>query len=200
MSIKPSWILATFLAGMLVAMVAEDLILTQRNHRLEFSAPHVDFFAGQPMARLHNAAEVPFVIRTTLWSGSKNHVFQTATDRFVISFDIFGEGENNYYVVKTQAPRKSASHLSAKAAQAWCLSQMGLDTSGLSGKETLWARLEIRAEDPPRDGGVLGGSVSSSGISLINPLIDILSRPGPQKPITLEYPAFTLDSLPAHGS
>jgi hypothetical protein len=196
--LKPWWVLVAFLSGMLVAMVAEDLVLDHRNHRLEFVVPHIDFFAGQPMARLRNAAEVPFVIRTTLWSGNRNHVFQSAVDKFVISYDIW---EETYSVVEVRAPQKKMSHLTAKAAQAWCISQMSLDTTGLSGDETLWARLEIRAEDPPRDGGVLGSSVNSSGISLTN-LIDIFSRPvGSQKPITLDYSAFTLDSLKrTHGS
>lgn len=181
---------------MVVAMVAEDLVLAHQSNWLEFSAPHVDFFAGKPMERLGNALEVPFVIKTTLWSGNRNHVFRTAADRFVISKDIWDKTENSYQVVKTEAPRKSVAHLSAKAAQAWCLEQMKLDTTGLSGTEPLWAQLEIRAEDPPRDGGILGNSVSSSGISL-TPLIDIFSRPpGSQKAITLEYPpAFTLNQL-----
>jgi len=182
---------AAFLSGMALAMLAEDLILDHRNNRLEFSAPRTDFFAGSPMARLKNAAEVPFVIQTTLWSGNQHHVYRTAVDRFVVSFDIF---EETYSVVKSEAPRKSASHLTAKAAQAWCLSQMSLDTTGLSGGEPLWARLEISAEDPPRDGSILG-SVSDSGISL-GSLIDFFSRTGGlQTHLKLDYPAFTLDQL-----
>jgi hypothetical protein len=189
---------AAFLSGMALAMLAEDLILSHRNNRLEFSAPRTDFFAGQPMARLHNALDQPFVIRTTLFSGSKNHMYATAVDRFVVSFDIFQE---TYSVKKMAAPRKSASHLpTAKAAQAWCLSQMSLDTSGLSGSEPLWARLEIRAEDPPRDGSPLGDSVNSSGISLL-PLIELLGRPAGSQPVTLESPQFTLDQVtPTRGS
>ncbi len=201
-SIKTWWFFAAFLSGMLLAMLAEamlseDLILQHRNHRLEFSAPRTDFFAGQPLARLHNAAEVSFVIKTTLFSGTKDHVFTSAVDKFVVSFDLW---EQNFSVVDRGAPQKRAKNLSAKAAQAWCLSQMSLDTTGLSGAQPLWARLEIRAEDPPRDGGLLGDSVTSSGISLTG-LIDFMSRPGSQPQKTLEYPVFTLDQLkPTRGS
>jgi hypothetical protein len=191
-SIKAWWVFAAFLSGMALAMIAEDLILSQKNNRLEFSAPRTDFFAGQPMVRLKNALEVPFVIRTTLYSGTKTHVYTSAVDQFVVSFDIFQE---TYSVAKTASPRKSASHLTAKAAQAWCLSQMSLDTSGLSGSEPLWARLEIRAEDPARDGNWIDHSVNQSGISLLPFLTEFLGRPGPSQPVTLESEQFTLDQM-----
>ena len=178
---------------MALAMVAEDLILHSHNNRLEFAAPHTDFFAGSPMARLQNAAEVPFVIKTTLFSGKKDHVFTSAADRFIVSYDLW---EKTYSVVKVEAPRKTASHLTAKAAQKWCIDQMSLDYTGLSASEPLWARLEIRAEDPARDGTLLGDSVNSSGISLITGLVEIFGRPaGSQPHWMLDYPQFTLDSL-----
>jgi hypothetical protein len=197
LGIKPVWVLMTFLCGMAVAVITENLILEHRNHRLEFSAPRTDFFAGAPARRLRNALEVPFSIKTTLWSGDKNHVFATAVDQFVVSYDIWATKEDEAYtVVKTFAPTKRASHLSAKEAQAWCLNQMSLDTTGLSGNQPLWARLEIRAEDPLRKGSVLGGSVNESGISLISPLIDLFSRPPGSQPYwVLNYDAFTLDQL-----
>jgi hypothetical protein len=196
LGIKPWWVLMTFLCGMAVAVITENLILEHRNHRLEFSAPRTDFFAGAPTARLRSALEVPFLIKTTLWSGNKNHVFASAVDQFVISFDIWDETPNAYTVVKTFAPTKRASHLSAKDAQAWCLSQMSLDTTGLADNEPLWARLEILAEDPLRKGSPLGSSVNDSGISLLSPLIDMFSRsPGSQPRVELDYDAFTLDQL-----
>lgn len=185
-----------FVCGLAVAVITEDLILEHRNNRLEFSAPRTDFFAGKPQARLKNAQDVPFVIRTTLWSGSKNHVFASAVDRFVVSYDIWAPTpETAYMVVKSASPVKKVVHVSAKQAQAWCLSQMSLDTTGLSDHETLWARLEIQPEDPPREGSLLGSSVNSAGISL-TPLIELLSRPpGAQQRLELNYDAFTLDQL-----
>ncbi|HEY1759613.1 MAG TPA: hypothetical protein VGG72_29840 [Bryobacteraceae bacterium] len=196
-SIKAWWLFVAFLSGLALAMVAEDLILKHRDNRLEFSAPHTDILTGQPLARLRNAAEVPFVIKTTLWSGNKSHVFSSAVDRFIVSYDLW---EQTFSVVKAAAPRKSVSHLTASAVRDWCVSQMSLDTTGLSGNEPLWARLEIRAEEPPRDGSPWGDSVNSAGISL-PALIEIFGRPaGGQPHWTLDYPQFTLDSLrPTRG-
>lgn len=197
LGIPSGWLLMAFLSGLAVAVITENLILEAHDHRLEFSAPRTDFFQGQPLARLRNAEEVPFVIRTTLFSGTKAHVFSSATDRFLVSYDIFADDPlKAFSVARATAPGKKASRLSAKDAQAWCLKQMSLDITGLGGTETLWARLDIVAEDPPREGSILGSSVSSSGISLINPLIDLLSRtPGGQPQWHLDYDAFTLDQL-----
>ena len=204
-SVKTWWFLVAFVSGMAVAMLAdamlsEDLILQHRNNRLEFSAPRTDFFAGPPLTRMHDAAEVSFVIKTTLFSGKKDHVFGSSVDKFVVSFDLW---EEKFSVVDRRA-QKSVKNLTAKAAQAWCLSQMWLDTTGLSGTEPLWARLEIGVEDRPRDGSPRGDSVTSSGMSLpslIESLIEFWSRPGSQPQKTLEYPAFTLDQLkPTRGS
>src|ERR1700684_425153 len=123
-SIKTRWLVAAFLSGLALAMVAEDLILKHRDNRLEFSAPHTDILTGQTLVRLRNAAEVPFLIKTTLWSGNKNHVFTSAADRFIVSFDLW---EKTYSVVKVEAPRKTMSHLTATALRDWCVGRMSLD-------------------------------------------------------------------------
>ena len=59
---------------MALAMFAEELILHAHDTKLEF-APQIHFLTGQPLARLHNAAEVPFDMKVTLWTGNRNHVF-----------------------------------------------------------------------------------------------------------------------------
>ena len=42
------------------------------------------------------------------WSGNKNHVFTSAVDKFVVSFDLWDRRES-YTVVKTVAPHKARS-------------------------------------------------------------------------------------------
>lgn len=195
LGVRAWWALIAFVSGLAVAVVTENLILEHRNNRLEFSAPRTDFFEGKPLSRLKNALEVPFLIQTTLWSGNRNHIFARAADRFVVSMDIFADTPDAFTVVKAALPAKRVSHLTAKQAQAWCLSQMSLDTTGLSGSEPLWAELRILAEDPAREGNILGSSVNPTGISLI-PLIDFFShQPGQHSSWVLDYDAFTLDQL-----
>ena len=144
-AIKYWWLIVAFLSGLALAMLAEDLILDSHDNRLEFSAPRVHFLSGKPLERLRNAAEVPFDFKITLWAGDHTHVARSAVDQFVVSYDLWQE---NFSVIKTQSPRRTGSHFTAAAAEAWCMEQMTMDVTGLSGSEPLWARLEIRAEDP----------------------------------------------------
>jgi hypothetical protein len=174
-SLRAWWLLIAFLSGMALAMFAENLILKAHDNRIEFSTPY-PFLSGQPllMARLKNAVEVPILIQTTLFSPTQTQIVRHAEDRFVVSFDLWQE---SYSVVQLREPRKRAAHLTAKGVENWCMSQMSLDASGLSNTQPMWARLDIRAEDPPKDGSLFGrGKIDDSGISL-TPLIDIFSRP-----------------------
>jgi len=176
-------------------MLAEDLILDYRDNRLEFAAPRLHFLSGRPLERLRNAAEVPFDFQITLWTGNHQHVARNVFDRFVVSYDLW---EETFSVSKIQNPRRAGSHFTAAAAEAWCLDQMTMDVTGLSGSEPLWARLEVRAQDSTKDSNLaLGrGSITETGISLNN-LIEIFSRPPPsQQPrYVLEAGPVTLDSL-----
>jgi len=175
-AIKSWWLVVAFLSGFALAMFAEELVLTWREDRLDFSAPHVHFIGGKPLELLHNAASVPFDFKLTLFSGTKTHEFRTIADSFVISYDLWQE---DFRVVKTQSPRRVGNHLSATAAEKWCWQQIseqmseGVHTLGAT--EPFWARLEIRAEDG-KDGPLFGRPLTDAGISLTR-LIELFSRP-----------------------
>src|SRR5215471_2565901 len=173
-AIKAWWLAVAFLSGVTLAMLAEGLIMQANENRIEFSAPRTHFLSGKPLDRLKDAWAVPFDFQITLWSGTRNHVFRTLADRFVISYDVLDE---KFKVDKMIEPRHSAKNLSAAAAETWCLQQMALtDLNGLSPTDKLWARLEIRAEDVSSRETLpfAHGAVTESGISL-NTLIEILS-------------------------
>jgi hypothetical protein len=204
-TIKSWWLILAFFSGFALAMWAEELILNWRENRVEFTAPRVHFLTGKPLESLHNAAHIPFDFQVTLWSGTRSHVFQKLTDRFVISYDLW---EEKFKVVKTVGPRKTADHLTALAAEAWCMEQMSDQMSVLSslgGSEPFWVRLDVRAEDG-KEGPLFGrGSISESGISLTS-LIEIFSRPAQSQQShwgPYDSGPYTLDELkrsPRRGS
>lgn len=191
-TIKTWWLIAAFLSGFGLAMWAEDLALSWRNNYLEFSAPHMHFLTGKPLDRLHNGAQVPFDFKISLYSGRKDHLFRQLAERFLVSYDVWGE---QFSVVKTLSPRKTVAHLDAPEAEAWCLKQMTFDPAGLDETETFWARLEIRAQDGKSANPLFGrDNISESGINL-TALIELFSRPPASKqdhwssdagPLTLE--------------
>jgi hypothetical protein len=172
-TIKTWWLVAAFVSGFGLAMWAEDLALNWRNNYLEFSAPHMHFLTGKPLERLQHGAQVPFDFKVSLFSGTKSHLFSQLAERFLVSYDVWGE---QFSVVKTQSPKSHISHLDAAEAEAWCLKQMPVNPVGLSDKESLWARVEVRV--PPEKGANPFGkdSISESGINLTG-LIELFSRP-----------------------
>jgi hypothetical protein len=196
-TIKGWWLIAAFLSGLVFAMWTEELILSARGNRVEFSAPRVHFLTGKPLARMRNSDQVLYVFHATLWSGTRTHVLKDALARFVVSYDLF---EEKYSVSKLE-DRKTASRLTDVGVEAWCVQQMSMDVTGVSGSEPLWARLDIRALDGKESGALFSkDNITDSGINLTSvtaKLIDIFSRPASasQPHWPLEAGPVTLDEL-----
>jgi hypothetical protein len=173
-TIKTWWLVAAFVSGFGLAMWAEDLALHWRNNYLEFSAPHTHFLTGQPLERLQHGAQVPFDFKISLYSGNRSHLFSQLAERFLVSYDVWGE---QFSVVKTQSPRSIVTHLDAAEAELWCLKQMQVSPSGLAETEKFWASLEIRVSPDGKSANPFGrDSISESGINLTG-LIELFSRP-----------------------
>jgi hypothetical protein len=193
-TIKTWWLIAAFISGFALAMLAEDLALNWRNNLLEFSAPHTHFLIGKPLERLHNGAQVPFDFKISLYTGSKSHLFNQIAERFLVSYDVWGE---QFSVVKTQAPRRTVAHLDAAAAEAWCWKQMPFDAAGIDDKDTFWARVEVRSQDSKGANPLFGrDNITESGINLTG-LIELFSRPpvATQLHMTLDAGPLTLEEV-----
>jgi len=110
---------------------------------------------------------VPYAFQMTLSSMPRGFPLQRTFDRFVVSYDVWGE---TFAVVEAREANKSVSHLAANNAESWCIEQMGLSSAGVPLDRDLWLRLEVRAEEP------LASPLSESGLSLTS-LIDLFSKP-----------------------
>lgn len=193
-NIRGWWIALAFLGGVATAMFAEELILRAQGTRLDFTAPRLHYLTGRPLARLKNAEPVAFDFQARLASGVTSNVIRQNTARFVISYDLW---EERYAVTKTTPARKTASHLLAADAEAWCLQEMSItDLNGIAGNQTLWASLDIRAEEESEARLFSRSDISDAGINL-NGLIELFSKPSraTQAHWTLESGPVTLDQL-----
>jgi hypothetical protein len=145
------------------------------------------FLTGKSLERLQHGAQVPFDFKISLYSGTKSHLFSQLAERFLVSYDVWGE---QFSVVKTQSPMNRITHLDAADAEAWCLKQMPMNPAGLDDTEKFWARVEVRVP-PDRGANPFGrDSISESGINLTG-LIDLFSRPP-----AIAQPHWSLDAGP----
>jgi hypothetical protein len=123
---------------------SQDVEVRLVNDRLQVSAPGLHFLAGKPLEQLRNGLSVAFDIQVSILSDSRQTVLHRSFDRFVLSYDVW---EEKFSVARMRSSAGSALHLSASAAEAWCVSRFQLTTTGLPQNKPLWVRIDVRANE-----------------------------------------------------
>ncbi len=175
------------LLGMSVS--SEDLILRRAAGEIHVLAPRLHFLTGKALQRLRDGGTVPFDFQFTIAAGSKTNVVQRTVERFMVSYDVW---EEKFKVVALGNYRRYGSHLSANAAESWCLENIFVPSAGLPADKQLWARLEVRGVEPKEQ----ASTFTDPGIS-ITTLIEIFSHQPrlQQEHLTLESTPFLLSDL-----
>jgi hypothetical protein len=163
------WLLASVGAPMLRGLAAPALHLRLDGSDLRVTAPHLKFLTGKPLERLKDGASVAFLAQFSLAADANAAATRRAVERFVISYDLW---EEKFSVAQTTRERHSISHLTAAAAEAWCLDRLALNVADIAPERPFWIRLELRAEDPKDQAAVVG----EPGINLTR-LIEVFSNP-----------------------
>ena len=140
---------------------------------LHIELPHLDFLNGKPLDRLKDGASVAFIGQLTVTT-SPNSLAPSARSiaRFAFSYDIW---EQRYSVTKLgERPdaKSSIAHISAQAAQNWCIDNLAIERSQLPQDRQFWVQLDLRVEDPRDQLGIIG----EPGINITR-LIEIFGRP-----------------------
>jgi hypothetical protein len=148
----------------------EDLIVRRSGDLIHVTAPRLHFITGKSLQRLRDGASVPFDFQLSIAAGVRSNVIERAFERFTVSYDVW---EERFSVARLRDFRKSASNLSANAAEAWCLENILARATFLPADRELWARLEVRSAEPREASSFPYGD---PGIS-ITTLIGIFSRP-----------------------
>ncbi len=78
----------------------------------------------------------------TISAGVKGNVVGRSLARYMLSYDVW---EEKFKVVRLGNFGKFGAHLSATAAEAWCLQNTFLSVGSLPTDKPLWARLEVRS-------------------------------------------------------
>jgi hypothetical protein len=175
--------------GLVRAMESEAMDLRLVEERLRVAVPRLRFISGKPLERLQNGAPVPFAFQLSISTDRWVTVLSRDIERFVFSYDLW---EEKFAVTKAGYPRKSISHLTARAAEAWCVDELSLAPSGIGARQQFWVRLDVKAENPAEQAEL----DRQENMSLTR-LIEIFSRRarGDQERWVVDAGPFLLDDL-----
>jgi len=145
---------------------------------LRVSLPHIDFLKGKPLDRLKDGASVVFDGQLTL-STSPNSLVPVARSvaRFALSYDIWEERFSVTKISQAVESRRTWSHLSAQAAENLLLENLVIDRGLVPPEKDFYVQLDLRAEDPKDQLGIIG----DPGINVTRFLIEMFGRP-PRSP------------------
>jgi hypothetical protein len=161
---------ATSILVLVLATILAAQSLTARidGNQLHISAPRLRFLAGEALNRLHDGATVKYEFQLEAKTDRNGGVLARTQEKFAVSYDLW---EEKFAVTKLEPSPRSISHLSATAAEAWCVDNITLPVAALTANQPFWIRLDYRADNS-------AGSTEhsdNSGFTLTG-LIDIFSR------------------------
>ena len=162
-------VMAVTLASLDARLGSQSMTVTTRGGEVGVQAPGFRFIAGQPLARLKNGLAVRVELQMRVLAGpGAGTAASEIRQIFVLSYDLW---EERFAATVSGAGSRSMSHLTAAAAEAWCIEQLTVPVSGLGSLRTqlFWIRLESKIIDGESDGR------DSEGLTLRG-IIDTLSR------------------------
>lgn len=158
------------------------LTVEREGERLRLSAPEFHFLSGEPIERLHDGRSVTYVFTASLHLHRGGPLGRGVTRQVVFSYDLW---EERFAVVRPDDPKVAASHLTAAAAEAWCIDLLVLPVRAAPADKTFVVKLECSL----REEGAKPADTPSA--TTLTGLIDLLSRKAPAAP-----PRWEAASLP----
>ena len=157
------------LPAMAVTPIGQQLAVRLDGDYLRVSAPHLNFLTGKPLERLKEGGSIAFLGQVSISTGP-NTIEARSVARFALSYDIW---EEKFSITRIGADsRRTVSHLSVAATEAWCLDNLAIDRKQLPTDKPFFVSLDLRVEDPRDQNGVIG----DPGINITR-MIELFSRP-----------------------
>lgn len=149
--------------------IASNFTATYDGDNLYPLAPSLHFLSGKVLDRLRDSADIQvFVSQLTLFHEDSEVPVRQARARFIVSYSIW---EEKFKVAIPGSAARSQEGLSAAEAEAWCLENAAISSSGLEPNQPFRMRFELRSVQPRDLSRVLG----DLGLSLTG-MIEIFSR------------------------
>lgn len=162
-------LVAAALSSLDARLGSQSMTVTTTGGEVRVQAPGFRFIAGEPLARLKDGLTVrmELEIRVLAEPGAASAAAQSR-QTFVLSYDLW---EERFAAAVSGTGSRSVSHLTAAAAEAWCIQQLSVPVSELGSLRTqpFWIRLESRILNGQSDGR------ADEGLTLRG-IIETLSR------------------------
>lgn len=162
-------LLAATLSSLDARLGSQSMTVTTTGGEVRVQAPGFRFISGEPLARLKDGLTVRVELEVRVLAGPGAAVAATQRRQtFVLSYDLW---EERFAAAVSGTGSRSVSHLTAEAAEAWCIQQVTVPVSGLGSLRSrpFWIRLESRILNGKSDGR------EGEGLTLRG-IIDTLSR------------------------
>ena len=162
-------LIAAMLSSVDARLGSQSMTVTSTGGEVRVQAPGFRFITGEPLARLKDGLTVRVELELRVLGGP-GAAAGAAQSRhtFVLSYDLW---EERFAAAVSGSGSRSVSHVTAAAAEAWCIQQLAVPVSGLGSlrNQPFWIRLESRLVNGENDGRA-GEGLTLRGI------IDTLSR------------------------
>jgi hypothetical protein len=158
-----------FLIGLATVLFAQSLAARIDRDQLHIGAPRLHFLIGEALDRLRDGATVRYELQLAARNERNGKVLARSIEHFAVSYDLW---EEKFAISKLGPAPRSVSHLSAAAAEAWCIDNTSLPVSAFAGTASFWLRLDYQADNPA---ATSAEPPDNSGFTLSG-LIDIFSR------------------------
>lgn len=139
-----------------------------RGGAMHLTAPAFHFLTGTTLDQLRDGRSVRMEFELAVLPGPGGTAAQRARERITVSYDLWEER----FAATTDAPVRSARHLTLADAEAWCLDQLTVPLRALERERRapFWIRLTYRIDRSDADSDDSGGGFTLRG------LIDRMSR------------------------
>jgi hypothetical protein len=166
---------------------AQSLNVRLEGNQLRFVVTDLKFIAGDALQQLHNGSTVTYVLEAVVKPGRESLPSVTVTYRFAASYDLW---EEKFAVTRLEPMPRSISHLSASAAEKWCLDSISVPVDSIAPSAPFWITLEYHAEQD-------AAGTPADAESTLARLVNILSLKKPRQELRSkrEGGPFRLDDL-----
>jgi hypothetical protein len=150
-------------------VAAQTLTVRTVADALHVRASGLGFIAGEVLDRLQDGRSVRIDFELIVLEKPRGAVIARAQQSFNLSFDLW---EQRYAVTRVGPMPRSISHLTARAAEDWCLDNVTVPVTSLGrvGRDTpFWVRVDYRVPDQT-------AADPSESTFTLQTLIDVLSR------------------------